>query len=361
MEDSMELRRMRPGDLCLVTGVSGYLASWLAKDLLDRGLRVRGTVRSLGDTERLRQLSALLPGAEFVAADLRSPDGWPAAVAGAVWVFHVASPQAVPTETDRTGGAVAGTRYLMEAALAEPSVRKVVVTSSVAAIAYGHPPGKQTFTEDDWTMLDGRGVGDYFRSKTLAERLAWDLAGARLTNPRGVALSTVNPTLILGPSLVPWARFSLDTISRVARGRMPFIPDMTTYAIDVRDCASLHIAVMDAASSDGERHLAYAAKGQMLDLPRLIRAHYGDRGFAPRAWAIPRWVLWPLTFVSKEVAGIYGHVDRNVELRTHRPAIYRYRHTQLDAMVRDTMDFMIERGWLTVGSQRGAHRPVSAL
>lgn len=345
----MQLKRMQPGDLCLVTGVSGYLASWIARELLDDGMRVRGTVRSLDDTGRLHTLGLLLPGAELVAADLRSADGWPAAVAGVSWVFHVASPQAVSTEADRTGGAVAGTRFLMQAALAEPSVRKVVVTSSVAAVAYGHPAGKQTFTEDDWTKLDGRGVGDYFRSKTLAERLAWDLARDPVANPRAVPLSTVNPTFILGPSLVPWARFSLDTLSRVARGRMPFMPDMAAYAIDVRDCAALHVAVMDTAASDGERHLAFAATGRMLDLPRLIRERYADQGFAPRAWPIPRWLLWPLTFVSKEVAGLYGHVGRHVELRTRRPPIYNYRHTRLDTMVENTMDFMIEHGWLRSG------------
>jgi dihydroflavonol-4-reductase len=101
------------------------------------------------------------------------------------WVFHVASPQAAPSEKDRTGGAVQGIERLMRAALGAPSVEKVVLTSSEAAIAYGHPRRKQHFTKADWTVLESpAGRSDYMRSKRLAEKLAWDLAVDPTINPR---------------------------------------------------------------------------------------------------------------------------------------------------------------------------------
>src|SRR5262245_6567686 len=104
---------VKEGDLCLVTGASGYLGSWTAKYLLEQGFRVRGTVRSLDDKARNETLRQLLPGIELVAADLREEEGWGAAVSGVKWVFHVASPQAVKSERDRTGGAVSGTRFVL--------------------------------------------------------------------------------------------------------------------------------------------------------------------------------------------------------------------------------------------------------
>src|SRR5258707_8166001 len=110
---------MQRNDLCLITGVSGYLASWIAKGLLEEGFRVRGTLRSLADEPKVSTMRGLLPGIELVSADLRLPAGWAEAVAGCPWIFHVASPQAVPSEKDRTEGATQGTAYLMRAALTE--------------------------------------------------------------------------------------------------------------------------------------------------------------------------------------------------------------------------------------------------
>ena len=134
---------------------------------------MRGSVRSLDDDSRIATLRHLLPGIELVAADLRHEAGWEEALAGSQWVFHVARPQAVKSERDRTGGAISGTKYLLAAAFAQASVRKIVVTSSEAAIAYGHPRSKLRFDESDWTHLDAVGkAADYFRSKTLAERPA---------------------------------------------------------------------------------------------------------------------------------------------------------------------------------------------
>lgn len=340
---------MQAGDLCLVTGVSGYLASWLAKNLLDAGFRVRGTVRSLADTEKVDTMRALLPGLELAEAELRSPEGWAQAVAGCQWVFHVASPQAVPSETDRTGGAVQGTEHLTRAAFAEPSVRKIVVTSSEAAIAYGLR--KQRFTEDDWTNLDSAaGRNDYFRSKTLAEKRAWALAADRDANPRQVPLAVVNPGFILGPSLVLWGRFSMDSLRAQAEGRTPALLDMVTHIVDVRDCARMHIAVMDDPATDGHRHFCFAMTATMLEMSRIIRDNYASIGLKPTMRVAPNVLIWAMQFFQPDAGSIYDKLGHDNLYETKWPDVYRYQYTDLAASIRASIDRMLELGWLKAPS-----------
>ncbi len=340
---------MKKGDLCLVTGVSGYLASWLAKDLLERGYRVRGTVRRLDDESRNVALGAILPGAELVAADLRDSRGWREVMEGVDWVFHVASPQAVPSETDRTGGAVSGTEFVLSAAFASETVRKVVVTSSEAAIAYGYPRSRQHFTEDDWTDLSGAaGRFDYFRSKTLAEKLAWEMAGDPARNPRGVPLATICPGFILGPSLVPWARYSLQTIKGMIERKPPFSLDMMGHSVDVRDCAAMHIAVMDKPETAGRRHFCFSMVGKMVETPRLIRELYGARGLNPSTFVIPTWLLFLMKPFNSDIGAIYGKLGHANVYETKWPDVYSYRYTDPRVSIRDTIESMAAYGWITL-------------
>jgi len=338
---------MRQGDLCLVTGVSGYLASWIGHYLIEQGYRVRGTVRNARNPEQQEKLRALLPGAEFVEADLRIEAGWAEAVRGVRWVFHVASPQAVPSEKDRTGGAVQGTEYLLRAAFREPSVEKVVLTSSEAAIAYGFPRSKTSFTEDDWTVLDGpAGRNDYFRSKTMAEKLAWDLAADESVNPRRVPLSAINPCFIAGPSLVPWGRFSLEMLKNVALGKLPAFPDMVNHMVDVRDCALMHIAVMQNPETDGHRHFSFGITSKMDRMAKSIRRQYEHLGYKPRSPVIPTSVFWALKWFSSGVASMYSKLGHANAYVTKHPGVYRYRHTDFDRLMKDSMDSMLRHGWL---------------
>jgi nucleoside-diphosphate-sugar epimerase len=304
-------------------------------------------VRNVGDDERNRQLLAILPGVELVAADLRDSAGWTEAMEGVDWVFHVASPQAVPTETDRTGGAVSDTEFVLAAALAAPSVRKVVLTSSEAAIAYGYPRSKTLYTEDDWTDLSGpAGRIDYFRSKTLAEKLAWEMTNDPRRNPRRVALATVCPGFILGPSLVPWARYSLQTIKGLIDRNPPFSLDMMGHSVDVRDVALMHIAVMDNSETAGNRHFCFGITGKMVELSRTIRELYGDRGLRPTTFVMPTWILGLLRFAVPDIGGIYGKLGHKNEYLTKHPGIYRYAYTDQHQSVRDTIESMVQHGWL---------------
>lgn len=339
------MEKMQKGDLCLITGISGYLASWIGKYLLEEGYRVKGTVRSLSNQEQLEQMRRILPGAEFVAADLRKEEGWAEAMKGVQWVFHVASPQAVKTESDRTGGATKGTEYVMNAAFAADTVQKIVVTSSEAAVAYGHPASKVYFNEEDWT--DTRvAKEDYMKSKTLAEKLAWELAGDKKRNPRQVPLSTVCPGQILGPSLIPWARYSSGSLKDMAEGKTPFVFDMLSHYVDVRDCARMHIAVMSNSATDGRRHLSFSTKGRLTEIPHMIREDYGHLGFKPSPRKIPKFVLWALRFVNGDVDTIYSRIGTTQVYQTQYPDVYRYQYTELRQMVRDTLESMMENGML---------------
>jgi nucleoside-diphosphate-sugar epimerase len=338
---------MEVGDLCLVTGVSGYVGSWIAKILTEQGFRVRGTVRNLADREKVTLVTALLPDVELVAADLRATEGWNRAVEGVRWVFHVASPPAVVSEQDCTGGAVQGTEYLMGAALAEESVEKIVLTSSEAAIAYGFPRAKQRFTEDDWTVLTGAaGKNDYFRSKTLAEKSAWKLATDKMKNPREVPLGVINPSFIAGPSLVPWGRFSLETLASLATGKTAALPDMVNHVVDVRDCAAMHIALMADAAANGRRHFSFAVTGKMTDMTDAIRKNYGHLGFKPKPWVIPTWILRAASPFSAEVGGMISKIGTANAYVPDRPDAYRYRYTDIEAIITASMDSMIGHGWL---------------
>lgn len=335
---------MQKGDLCLVTGISGYLASWIGHYLLEQGYRVRGTVR---DLQRVEQLRSLLPGIEIVEADLRKKDGWAEAVNGVKWVFHVASPQAVASERDRTGGAILGTEFLLRAAFREPSVSKVVLTSSEAAIAYGFPRSKQRFTEDDWTVLDGpAGKNDYFRSKTLAEKRAWELASDPQENPRDVPLSAIHPGFIAGPSLVPWGRFSLQMLKDISEGKMPALPDMVNHMVDVRDCALMHIALMQQPAADGHRHLSFGLTAKMVHIAESIRKQYGALGFKPKTAVLPMPLAWMLRWFSNDVASIYSKLGHPNAYETKWPQVYRYQYTDLDRMIKDSMDSMLKHGWI---------------
>jgi len=331
---------MQKGDLVLITGISGYLASWIAKQLLEEGYRVRGTVRSFKNSEQQKKLAEILPGAEYVEADLRSEAGWEAAVKDVRWVFHVASPQAVAKEKDRVGGALSGTGYIMNAALKSNSVQKIVVTSSEAAIAYGHPSSKVHFSEDDWTVTRNKSA-DYFKSKTLAERLVWDLAKDGTLNTRNVPVSTVNPGLILGPSLVPWAGYSLELIQKIAEGKMKMLPDMLVHFADVRDCAAMHITIMKDRTTDGKRHLSFSPYAKMVKIPEIIKSKYSKLGYNPPARTAPKFLLWLGKCFSSEIHDIYGKLGNAVPYTTKYPGVYNYKYTDLSNMLQDTIESLL--------------------
>ncbi|MBP2703298.1 NAD-dependent epimerase/dehydratase family protein [Microbispora sp. RL4-1S] len=244
----------------LVTGGSGYVGTQLIAALLRGGRQVRATLRSTAGAADLRAAvrrgGADDAGLEIVAADLTSDDGWAAAAAGCDEVHHVASPipAVQPTDPDELiVPAREGTLRVLRAAR-DAGARRVVLTSSFAAVGYTPKPGSE-FTEDDWTDPDTPGLEPYPRSKAIAERAAWDLMER---DGGGTELVVVNPTFILGPTLTTALRSSTQLIKAMLDGTMSVVPRRRFGVVDVRDVADLHIRAMAAPEAAGRRFLAVA-------------------------------------------------------------------------------------------------------
>ena len=268
-------------DTVLVTGGSGFLASHCMLKLLSAGYAVRTTLRSRSREPDVRAM--LKEGGvngqariEFVEADLLNDDGWPQAIDGCRYVMHVASPfpVAVPKhEDDVIKPARDGTLRVLRAAH-QAGVERVVLTSSFAAIGYGHPDQDKPFDETSWTDLNGFGVQPYQKSKTLAERAAWDFVASH--NGR-MELSTVNPVGIFGPALGPDYSTSLILVQRLMDGGMPGCPRISFGVVDVRDVAELHLLAMTHPAASGERFLTVSGRFMsILEIAKVLKEEMGD-------------------------------------------------------------------------------------
>lgn len=284
------------GELVLVSGGSGFLGAHCILALLDAGYRVRTTVRS---SKREADVLAMLRagGAEpgdalsFAHADLMADAGWPQAVAGCDYVLHVASPfpPGVPKhEDDLIVPAREGALRVLRAAR-DAGVRRVVITSSFAAVGYGQTPiAGRPFTEENWTNL-ASSVSAYVKSKTLAERAAWDF----IANQGGaLELAVVNPVGIFGPVLGPDHSTSTDFIGRLLDGAMPGLPRMLFGVVDVRDVADLHLRAMTDPAAKGERFLAISGDFMtMLEIAQTLKARMGNAASRVPTRVLPDWLV----------------------------------------------------------------------
>ena len=280
----------------LVTGGSGFIGSHCILQLLATGRHVRTTVRNLkreGDVRAMLKEGGAEPGdrLSFFAADLENDAGWPQAVAGCEYVLHVASPLPpnVPKHEDELiVPAREGTLRVLRAAR-DAGVKRVVLTSSFAAIGYGHPPRKAPFNETDWTDLNGDGVYAYVKSKTLAERAAWDF----IANEGGsLELSVVNPVGVFGPVLGPDYSTSILLVQRLMDGAMPGAPRLYFGVVDVRDVADLHIRAMSHPAAKGERFLAVAGDFMsMLDIAKVLKSRMGASAKRVPTRELPNWLV----------------------------------------------------------------------
>ncbi|WP_405069956.1 NAD-dependent epimerase/dehydratase family protein [Kribbella sp. NBC_01510] len=244
----------------LVTGGSGYLGTQLIAALLKSGRSVRTTVRSTARGPELRAAvrrgGADDSGLEIVAADLMTDDGWPAAVAGCDEIHHVASPIPIaqPDDPDELIVPARDGALRVLRAARDARARRVVLTSSFAAVGYSRKPGAE-YTEDDWTDPDTPGLAPYPRSKAIAERAAWDLMNGAGGDTELVVL---NPTGIFGPTLTTELRSSTQLIKMMLDGTMSVAPRQRFGIVDVRDVADLHLRAMAEPTAAGKRYLAVA-------------------------------------------------------------------------------------------------------
>jgi len=279
----------------LVTGGSGFVAGHCILALLDAGYAVRASLRSSAREAGLRAelagAGAALEGRfETVTADLTADDGWDAAVAGCTHVLHVASPllTAAPRdEAELLGPARDGTLRVLRAAH-RAGVRRVVLTSSFAAIGYGRPL-RRPYDERDWTDPAAPGLAAYSRSKTLAEQAAWRFVDGE---GQGMELAVVNPAGIFGPLLGPDLSPSIVLVKSLLEGRPPALPQLMFGVVDVRDVADLHLRAMRDPAAAGERFLAVAGDFlTMREIALALKAGLGERARRVPTRELPNWLV----------------------------------------------------------------------
>jgi len=280
----------------LVTGGSGFVGSRTILQLLAAGHTVRTTVRS---AQRESDVRAMLKegGAEpgdrlsFFVADLENDAGWSEAIAGCDYVLHVASPfpESIPKrEEELIVPAREGALRVLRVSR-DVGVRRVVLTSSFAAIGYGHKPQEAPFDEADWTDLGGDDVRPYVKSKTLAERAAWDFIAKEGGN---LELSVINPVGVFGPVLGPDYSTSILVVQRLMDGAIPGCPRIYFGVVDVRDVADLHIRAMTDPAAKGERFLAIAGDFMsMLGIAQVLKSRMGPSAKRVPTRQLPDWLV----------------------------------------------------------------------
>lgn len=280
----------------LVTGGSGFIGAHCVLKLLNAGYRVRTTVRNLareGEVRAMLRVGGVEAGdrLSFAAADLEKDAGWAEAVAGCEFVLHVASPfpPSVPKHEDELiVPAREGALRLLRAAR-DAGVRRVVLTSSFAAIGYGRPEQSAPFNETDWTDPDAEGVSAYAKSKTLAERAAWDFVKQE---GGALELSVVNPVGVFGPVLGPDYSTSILIVKKLMDGAMPGVPRLFFGAVDVRDVADLHLLAMTHPGAQGERFLAVAGDFvSILEIAKMLKRRMGAAARRVPTLQLPDWMV----------------------------------------------------------------------
>jgi nucleoside-diphosphate-sugar epimerase len=344
----------------LVTGGSGFIGSHCILQLLGAGHRVRTTVRNLqreGDVRAMLKEGGAEPGdrVSFFAADLENDAGWSEAIAGCEYVLHVASPfpQHVPkNENELVVPAREGALRLLRASR-DAGVRRVVLTSSFAAIGYGHKQQETPFNETNWTNLDGDDVRPYVKSKTLAERAAWNFIEKEGS---GLELSVVNPVGVFGPVLGPDYSTSIVLVQRLMDGAMPGCPRIHFGAVDVRDVADLHVRAMTHGAAKGERFLAVAGNFvSVLDVAQTLKRRLGVAAKRVPTWQLPNWLVRVAAMLdpaAKQIVPELGKVKNGTSDKAKRVLGWTPRSNE-EAVVA-TAESLLRLGLLKDGPRRSA-------
>lgn len=284
----------------LVTGANGYVAAWLVKKLLDEGISVHAAVRNPDNADKIAHLKKAAEAVggtiKFFAADLLTPNAYTEAMQGCELVYHTASPFTIDVkdpQKELIDPAVKGTANVLESARATPSVKRVVVTSSCAAIYTDAIDCQQApngiLTEEIWNTTASLEHQPYCYSKTLAEKKAWEIADSQ----NQWDLVTVNMSLVMGPALNPTnvTSESMNFIKQIGDGTMKGgAPKMGFGVVDVRDVAEAHFKAGFTPEAHG-RYITSAHNSNLLDMALELQPKYGNDFPLPKK-ALPKWLLW---------------------------------------------------------------------
>jgi len=336
----------------LVTGGSGFIGGWCMIGLLQQGYTVRTTVRDLsreaGVRAALGKVIDTRDKLSFYAANLTSDEGWDAAVSGCDYVLHVASPLGVAEPKDPNELIVPareGAKRAVGAAI-KAGVKRVVLTSSVAATSPA-PGGPDSVSDETvWTDVTLPGVSAYSQSKTLAERAAWDLIAA---SGGATTLATVNPALVLAPVLSHDFSESVQVIERLLSGRVPGLPRLGFNIVDARDVADLHIRAMTAPEAAGQRFIAAANYAWMADMAALLRARLGAEAAKVPTRKVPDFVLKLAALFDKDLSAVTSSLGHKHDFTSAKAqSLLGWKPRSLDDTVIDTARSLIATGAVQV-------------
>jgi dihydroflavonol-4-reductase len=299
--------------LVLVTGGTGFVGIHCILQLLKKGYQVRTTLRSLSRKDEVFNMLkngglTAFENLSFIETDLSSDYNWDKAAENCEYILHVASPISltVPkTEDETIKPAIEGTLRVLNAAKAA-KVKRVVITSSFAAVGYSHNNEHTLITEEDWTNPNDKHLSAYLKSKVLAEQAAWNFIK---TQGEGLELAVINPMAIFGPLLSNKLSSGHDLLKRLFDGSMKAIPQITLGIVDVRDVADLHIRAMTEKNVNGQRFLALS--GGTLTLPEialLIKEKMGIKNIVTRV--APNWLIRLIALFNPAVRNIVPQLGR---------------------------------------------------
>lgn len=338
----------------LVTGASGYLAMHVVKQLVDTGeYIVRGTVRSLANEKKVKPLKDLSPEnakypIELVEADLTKKETWPDAVKDCTYVIHVASPFPLDSPVDEMEvirPAVEGTTNVLEAcANTKGGVKRVVLTSSCAAVYAGRLHEEKVFTEDDWS--DEERCIPYEKSKLRAEKAAWELV-KNLPDDEKFELAVINPGFILGPVLHGSNCTSMEFHRRFLQHEMPAVPKMCLGCCDVRDVAEAHITAMKSPKAPGNRYITISGSLWLQDIAKILDEEFRPLGYNVPTWAFPSFGLKIVSWFDASVKAMLPFLDHELKLDNSKiKADLGYQPTDLKKSIIDMAYNLIDSGFI---------------
>jgi dihydroflavonol-4-reductase len=337
------------GKTVLVTGGSGYLGGWCIVELMRRGYRVRTTVRNPTREREVHEAvaSEIDPAHRLTVhqADLLGDEHWDNIIEGCDYVLHVASPfpPKQPKDPDELiRPAREGTIRVLGKSL-DHDVKRVVVTSSIAAIRLTKGAETRTLTEEDWTDPDSAELTPYVRSKTVAERAAWDLVQERGAEDR---LAVVNPGAIIGPVLHDDISYSVQSVERLLKG-LPGVPRLGFNFVDVRDVADLEIRAMTTPEAGGRRFIAVTKFLWMSETGEILRERLGDQASKVPTRTIPDLLVRGMALFDGGIRSIVGTLGKRTDLSSERAMGLGWSPRPIDDTVAETGESLIRHGVVT--------------
>jgi dihydroflavonol-4-reductase len=300
----------------LVTGISGFVGQHCAAELLKKGYAVRGSVRSLSKTDEvvngIKKEIDPKDNLEFCELDLMNDAGWDKAMEGCDYVLHVASPFVVKVPKDENElikPAVDGTLRALKAAK-KAGVKRLVLTSSTVAM-HGGQTGLIKLNQDSWTNLNAKNVTAYFKSKTLAEKSAWEFIKNQ-TGENKLELVVINPGPIYGPTLTGnLATEAMDFFKKLITGQVPMLPRAYSVMSDVRDVATIHVAALENEKANGKRFIVTTEKPQAIQqIGKILKSNGYDKVSTKLA---PTYLLKFIANFNDEMKGMLPFVGNTIE------------------------------------------------